>query len=154
MTVWFVDTSVFCNLLPVPGFDQHRVDVAAEYRDKLARREALILPVTAVVETGNFIAQLSDGRTRRRTATSFIDVLRLVVQGKAPWRLHEFPWGVDFLSRLLDGADSGSTLVEHAVNGLGAGDLCILTERQTYALRTGLRDVRIWTRDNALSGYS
>ena len=154
MTVWFVDTSVFCNLLPVPGFDQHRVEVQVDYRERLARRETLILPVTAVVETGNFIAQLSDGRVRRQTAELFTTVLRLVVQGQAPWRLHEFPWGVDFLSRFLDGADTRSTLVEHAVNKIGAGDLCILTERQTYTLPTGLADVRIWARDNALSGYS
>ena len=154
MTVWFVDTSVFCNLLPVPGFDQHRAEVTAEYRERLDRRHALILPVTAVVETGNFVAQLPDGRLRRRTAQLFTDVLRLVVQGRAPWTLHEFSWGIEFLSRFLDGADTTSTLVEHAANKLGAGDLCILTERQTYTVRTGLTDVRVWTRDNALSGYS
>ena len=154
MTVWFVDTSVFCNVLPVPGRDQHRGEVLGELEHKVARREPLILPVTAVIETGNFIAQLDDGGVRRRTGETFTAVLRLVIQGRAPWRLHQFEWGVDFLSRFLDGADTKASLVEHAVNKLGAGDLCVLTERQTYTLRTGLADVRIWTRDNALSGYS
>ena len=126
----------------------------AESREELARGDTSILPVTAAVETGNFVAQLADGRIRRATAERFTGVLRLVVRGHAPWRLHEFPWGVDFLSRFVNGADTRSTLIEHAVNQVGAGDSCILTERQTYTMRTGLHDVRIWTRDNALAGYS
>jgi hypothetical protein len=81
MTVSFVDTSILCNMLPVPGRDQQRDEVIEELREKLAEGETLILPVTAVIETGNFVAQLKDGR--------------------APWRLHEFERGATFLDGLL-----------------------------------------------------
>ena len=154
MTVWFVDTSVFCNLLPVPGLDQHRKEVLAEFSIRMADKSVLILPVTAVVETGNFIAQLPDGRLRRSTAKRFVDVLQLVIEGRAPWRLHQFEWGVAFLQRLLDGGGTQIPLVVHAENKLGAGDLCILTERQTYTLRTGITDVKVWARDAALEAHN
>jgi non-ribosomal peptide synthase protein (TIGR01720 family) len=45
----------------------------------------------------------------------------------------------------------GGVLDEDAVRDLAQ---TWLTERQTYATRTGLSDVRIWTRDHALAGYS
>ncbi|MEU4536422.1 hypothetical protein AB0G15_16305 [Streptosporangium sp. NPDC023825] len=52
----------------------------------------LILPVTAVIETGNHIAQLSDGRLRRQPADKLSDLLGLVITGQAPWVLHTVEW--------------------------------------------------------------
>jgi hypothetical protein len=150
----FVDTTILCNLIPVPGRAQDRELVAAQMRAKERAGEVLILPVTAVVEAGNFIAQLPDGTARRTTAQTFERLMALVVAGNAPWQLHQFLWGEEFLQSFLAGADTGLTLVEHAVNKLGAGDLCILTERETYKSRTGIRSVDIWTRDAALSAYN
>jgi hypothetical protein len=115
--------------------------------------EVLILPITTVVETGNFIGRL-DGGERRRTAQKFDQVLRLVIAGKAPWKLHQLAWDADFLQRFLDGAGTGSTMVQHAVAGVGGGDLCILTERDSYQRRTGAALVTIWTHDARLAAHA
>lgn len=152
-TVTFVDTTVLCNILPVPGRDQDSVEVLKNLKERVAAREILILPVTAIIETGNFIAQVPDGSARRATAEQLIRVVELVIAGKAPWRLHEFEWGVDFLRSIRDGAGSGMTFVQHAVNQVGAGDVCILAERELYSRRTGITDVRIWTRDTGLGAH-
>jgi len=66
--VSFVDTSILCNLLPIPGRDENRAEVIAQFHAKAAAREVLIMPVTAVIEAGNFIAQLGNGGIRRSTA--------------------------------------------------------------------------------------
>lgn len=153
-TVWFVDTSVVCNLLPVPGRDQDREDVINEMRERQTTGSVFILPLTAVVETGNHISQLHDGRLRRQTAEKFRDLLRLVVAEKAPWKLHVFSWGKEMLEQLIDGASTGQSLVDNFVTGLGCGDLCILAEREIYKVRSGLIDVKIWAIDAQLASRS
>jgi hypothetical protein len=105
----FVDTTILCNLIPIPGRAQDREQVAAQMRAKERAGEVLILPVTAVVEAGNFIAQLPDGTARRTTAQTFERLMALVVAGNAPWQLHQFLWGEEFLQSFLAGADTGLT---------------------------------------------
>ncbi len=150
--VTFIDTSVLCNLVPVPGRDQHAGEVRSEMSGRLAAGERFILPITAVIETGNFIAQISDGRVRRQTAEKLSGILRLICEGKAPWVLHDVAWDRDFLNHLLDGADTSASYVEHAANQVGAGDLCIINERYHYQQRSRIR-AQIWTFDTGLAAY-
>lgn len=152
-SVAFVDTSILCNLVPVPGRDQDREQVQKELKLRLSRREEFILPITAVVETGNFIAQLENGGLRRTTAQKLASILRLICEGRAPWILHDVPWNRNFLEQLLEGADTQTDYVTHAQNRLGTGDLCVLTERHQYHLRTGI-PATIWTLDAGLRAYA
>ncbi|MFZ7088910.1 hypothetical protein [Curtobacterium sp. RRHDQ10] len=149
-TISFIDTTILCNLVPVPGYDQHRDQVIEEMSIRLDHGEEFILPITSVIETGNHIAQLGSGGARRQAAMKLNDLLRLICAGQAPWVLHDVAWNDSFLQKLLDGADTETSYVDHAVAGVGAGDLCILTERQTYSERTR-RPAGIWTLDGGLS---
>src|SRR3954453_10810683 len=98
----FVETSILCNLLEVPGKSQDRDKVIEELRLKLEARDLdLLLPVTAIIETGNHIAQLADGRMRRSCAERFADVLRMVADGRAPWALNEVEWDAGHLRSLV-----------------------------------------------------
>ncbi|WP_329132292.1 hypothetical protein OG552_12630 [Streptomyces sp. NBC_01476] len=152
--VEFVDTSVLCNLLGIPGKCQDRERVAAELKRKEAARDCdLLLPVTAVIETGNHIAQLPDGRQRRTHAEIFAKVLQSVVEGKAPWALNAVEWDAAHLSALIAGGTTGSSLVEHACNRLGCGDLNILIERDRYLARTSGVEAGVWTLDELLRSY-
>ena len=151
--VIFIDTSILCNIVPVPGFDQHREKVRAEMKEYVEKKAKFILPITTVIETGNHIAQLAGGNDRRESAERFSEILRLVVEHKAPWSLVDVEWGEDFLSDLLEGADTEESLVDLAVRKVGLGDLCILTERMRYERRTQLR-ATIWTLDKALAAHN
>ena len=151
--VIFIDTSILCNIVPVPGFDQHREKVRAEMKEYVKKKAKFILPITAVIETGNHIAQLPNGDKRRESAERFSEILRLVVEHKAPWSLVDVEWREDFLSDLLEGADTEESLVDLAVRKVGLGDLCILTERMRYERRTQLR-ATIWTLDKALAAHN
>ena len=151
--VIFIDTSILCHSMPVPGFDQHREKVRAEMKEYVEKKAKFILPITTVIETGNHIAQLAGGNDRRESAERFSEILRLVVEHKAPWSLVDVEWREDFLSDLLEGADTEESLVDLAVRKVGLGDLCILTERMRYERRTQLR-ATIWTLDKALAAHN
>ncbi|MFH9264261.1 hypothetical protein ACH4KN_08360 [Streptomyces sp. NPDC017546] len=153
--VEFVDTSILCNLLDVPGKCQDRKQVIAELKSKRERRETdLLLPVTAIIETGNHIAQVSNGRARRSCAERLSGVLTTVIEGKAPWALNEVEWDAAHLRALVNGGSTGSSLIEHACNKLGCGDLNILIERDRYLARTSGVRASIWTLDDLLSSYA
>ncbi|MET9291583.1 hypothetical protein [Streptomyces sp. NPDC003077] len=142
-------------MLEVPGKCQDREKVLQELRRKREVRDCdLLLPVTAVIETGNHIAQLADGYQRRTSAEKFAAVLRMVVEGKAPWALNEVEWDAAHLSTLIAGGSTGSSLVEHACNRLGCGDLNILIERDRYLARTSGITATVWTLDELLSAYA
>ena len=150
--VEFVDTSILCNLLDVPGKNQHQREIVEELR--LKRRQCdLILPVTAVIETGNHIAQLGNGHDRRDRATKLDALLNLVIRGEAPWVLHTVEWGEPFLRELLGGGGTRIGLADHAMSRLGLGDLCILTEREMYRRRVAGVEVGIWTLDEQLKAH-
>lgn len=149
----FIDTSVLCNLVPVPKLDQDREKIVTEMAEKMDQGIEFILPITTVIETGNHIAQVSDGTARRTAARKLDTLLRMVIESKAPWTLHEISWNKQFLERFLAGGSSGSSYVDHAQAKVGAGDLCILTERDHYVSRT-LKPASIWTLDQGLAAHN
>jgi hypothetical protein len=120
----FIDTSILCNLIPVPGRNQQENEVRNEMSTRLKAGQKFILPITAVIETGNFVAQISDGRQRLTTATKLEEILRLICAGKAPWVLHDVSWNQAFLEEFLDGAGTMTTYSQHAQSKVGAG-ICV-----------------------------
>jgi hypothetical protein len=154
-TVEFVDTSILVNLLNVPHLNQRHAEVVEQLQNKRAEGVQFILPITAVIETGNHIAQVSDGYHRRACAERFVSMLAMVAEKKAPWVLHELGWDAEFLLLLVDGASSGTSLIDHASAQVGCGDLSILAERDRYlgGVSKGVR-AAIWTLDHGLAAWS
>ncbi len=152
-TVAFINTSILCNIIPVPGLCQDRDEVVAEFKQRISNGHTFILPITTVVETGNHIRHVPDGRQRRTCAERFGDILKATINLDAPWTLHEFRWDAPFVSELLRGATTGISFIDHAQQGLGCGDLCILCERDAYRRRSGIPDVTVWTLDGPLSSH-
>ncbi|MBO3724594.1 hypothetical protein J5X07_06045 [Actinomyces bowdenii] len=159
MTVWFIDTSILVHILDIPGLSKSghpsRDEALSDLRARTAQKDIFLLPITTVIETGNHICQLDDGQQRRRAAERFRGVLQKIIDGEAPWRLNEVQWDHDFLASFLNGAATQQQWVEHACQQtLGGGDMSILVEREQYQMRTGLRDVRIWTLDHQLQAFA
>lgn len=153
VTVRFVDTSVLCNLLDVPGRNQDRDEVQAEFKELVREgRTRFVIPVTTVIETGNHIANAAGDR---RAAAKRLDrFLAEASTDEAPWQLHAVTWGRDFLGSLRAGDGTGASLVDHLGNGtMGTGDLAILCERDAFRKRTGFRNVEIWTLEAILGAY-
>lgn len=153
MAVVFIDTSVLCNLLRVPGKAQHQDEVRADYEMHRATGDTFVLPMAAVIETGNHIEQLEEslGYHRRRCAEGLVNILRLVAGGDEPWVLHELSWDAEYLRRFCDGSDTTPAFVDVATAGaIGGGDLSILIERAQYRERVQGQVVELWTYDDEL----
>ena len=86
-----VDTSVLLNVLDVPAFNQHRVEVFARFEELLDADASFLLPMATIFETGDHIADLTDGRQRRRFAEIFRHRIRQALEGEAPWVPIRFP---------------------------------------------------------------
>ena len=141
-----VDTSVFLNFLNVPGCNQNRDAVLVRFGQLLDEAANLLLPMGAVFETGNHIADVRDGRQRRRYAAVFSDQVRKAQQGEAPWTLVPSPDG-DRLRDLLN------RFPEDAMRGLGMVDLSIVEEWERACSRHRHRRVLVWALDRHLAGY-
>lgn len=154
MHVQFIDTSVLCHLLEVPGRSSkgEAAEIQRVFRERFDAGVRFVLPITTVVETGNFIAQC--GEDRRSAAQRFHLALAAAASDSPPWLIHDVAWNADFVNDLLAGNGTGVTLIEHfTAKSLGAGDLTILVERDRYAARRSFDTVEIWTTDGALSAY-
>jgi hypothetical protein len=149
-TVTMIDTSVLCELLQVPG--KCNPAMASDVRTELDRRwqegERFVIPVTAVIETGNHIAQ-SDGN-RYETAGRLVRLLRGAVAEDGPWRVLQTQLGGEFLLALCDGDSTGESLETLAAAKVGSGDVAILVERDQLLSGSALGAVQVWTLDEGL----
>lgn len=147
-SVILVDTCILLNVLNIPAFNQHRAAVFDELELLSADTSVnLLLPMAAIIETGNHIAQLADGGQRRRFATVFADAVRAALRGDAPWRAMQAP-GIEEIERWLD------EFPEHAMRGVGMGDLSIIKEWLAVKARHPTHHVTIWTLDGAMGGFA
>lgn len=137
--VEFVDTSILVELIGVPGKAQQVDAVRAQLPDRARRRVDLVLPTAAVIETGNHIHHVGDGRARRRCATTFAGMLDLSARGEAPWVLHDATWDAELLDAIRTGSTTGSDLVEHATRGDKVG---LVGGRPAAVLRRCVRGPR------------
>jgi hypothetical protein len=150
--VTFIDTSVLCELLEVPGMCGNVDDIRAEFELRAQDGERFVIPITAVIETGNHIAQ--SGGDRHDTAGRFVRFITAVINGTSPFTLHRLDWDDAFLSELCAGNATGQPLADLAARRVGAGDVAILVERDRFRKSSAFSDVSVWTLDSDLAAYA
>ena len=106
----------------------------------------LLLPVAAIVETGNHVARNRDGNVRRATAVKFVRMVKQAIEGETPFTPTPFlePAG------LLQWLDE---FPQFAMEGMGLGDLSIVKEWEAQCRRFPGRRVFIWSLDRHLASY-
>lgn len=149
--VLFVDTSVLLRLIGADGDDAAR-EIANEIEQRSARGEQIVIPVTAIIEAGNRIAQRASDR--RRLAERLAKVLEAASSAQPPWVVRATTWNRQFVDELLDGNSTGADLITLIGDGrLGSGDIAIFVERDQFQRSTAYVDVRIWSLDDTLAAY-
>ncbi|WP_419944498.1 hypothetical protein [Candidatus Poriferisodalis sp.] len=149
--VLFVDTSVLLRLIGTDGDDAAR-EIASEFEQRSERGQQFVIPVTAVIEAGNRIAQRASDR--RRLAERLARVLKAASSAQPPWVVRATTWNRQFVDELLDGNSTGTDLITLVGDGrLGSGDVAILVERDQFQRSTAHVDVRIWSLDDTLAAY-
>ena len=144
--VAIVDTSIFCEFLNIPNMNSSREKVIKEFTDLVANDTSFLLPMATVYETGNHIAQLSDGGHRRRFAEVFVREVQKAINGDAPWQIMQVPTVEDVRMWLND-------FTEYAMREVSMGDMSIIKEWEAARKRTPYLRVFIWSLDRDLMGY-
>lgn len=146
MSICLIDTSILCELLEIPDRCQNAGEVAAELRRKIERDETLLLPVSAIVETGNHIGQIRDGRVRRSHAEKFVRLIQQAIRGETPFIATPF-FETESLLEWLD------EFPDWAMRGSGLADLTIAKEYERQCALHRSRTVYVWSKDRHLSSY-
>lgn len=150
-----LDTSVYLNVLNVPGFNQDRQTVLDDFRKAIKQNDHFLLPLATVWETGNHIAHLPKGQQRRTFAKRLVDDVLRAFQGQTPYRATHFPerdefeaWLKDFPDKAMCNKSSTKT-----TEGTSLADLSIIKEWERNCRLNPMSQVRIWSLDMDLSGY-
>jgi len=153
-TITLIDTSVLNELLEVPGKCQQAAKVQAEFMARQVAGERFILPMTAIIETGNQIAQVKTGN-RRAAAERFVAFVERARADEPPWTVAEVTWGAELLGQLCAGDSTGMSFVDLAGNGLlGGGYTAILVERDLLRRRSSTANVQVWTLEKTLGSLA
>lgn len=141
-----LDTSIYLNVLDVPGFSGERTEVLNEFERAVRAGDRFLLPLASVWETGKHIAQLRDGRQRRQWAEHLTRDVRSAFEGSTPYSATHFAKREEFegwLASFPDAAAAGKSLADHS----------LIQEWQRNCELNPLRRVRIWSLDSDLAGY-
>jgi len=153
--VCLIDTSVFLNLLNVPGCNQDAAGVGADFVEYVGNDCTFILPMATILETGNHIAQNGNGTLRRQTAQRFCAEIRGAFTGEAPYRPSEFPNTQEILGWLDEFPNKAGHNKSPTRTGEGTSfsDLSIIKEYKKCVARFPMSEVFIWSLDEDLATF-
>jgi len=140
-----VDTSVFVNILDIPGLNQNRNNTIKQLRIYVKDTACnLLLPVATIIESGNHIAKLSDGRQRRRFASIFCSEVTKAIDGMAQWQAMRPPTSQDIKEWM-------ATFPDSAMRQVSMGDISIKCDWKKTSQRHSGDRVLVWSLDGDLS---
>lgn len=146
MTICIVDTSILVELLNLRGLASRHDELVAELARRAAAGERFLLPVAVLVETGNHVAQIPDGGSRRRSADDFVRFATISLHGESPFTPTPLPAIADIAAWLSDFPDC-------AMRGIGLADRSLIALWDAQRQLHPRRRVYIWSLDAALVGY-
>ncbi len=146
--IHFIDTSVFVELLNVPGRNGHHEDIKSEYELLVKNGDMFVLPVAVLVETGNHIAHIGNGNDRHRIAQLFSTIVQKAVDMEDNWSvIPEISTAI--LKNIL------RQFPAQACAQTGFGDASIIEQFEDYwNNRQPIGEMRIWSEDQHLQSYS
>lgn len=150
-----LDTSIYMNVLDIPGWNQHRGTVLADFATKIDNSDIFLLPMAAIWETGNHIARLADGATRRKYAELLVKDVHLAITGQHPYRPTHFPDREEFLRWLETFPDYAmrNKTPSKTTEGISLSDHSIINEFNRTCEIHPLSNIYIWSLDLDLNSY-
>jgi hypothetical protein len=150
-----LDTSVYLNVLDVPGRNQQREAIFNHFEQRVRQRDHFLLPMATIWETGNHISRLNTGTLRRRYAWQLADSVQAALSGHAPFRTTYFPDSrvfAQWLQAFPDMAQRNKS-PQKTTEGVSLSDLSIIKEWEQTRDRHALSRVLIWSLDSDLAAY-
>ena len=143
MTVCIVDTSILAELLNLPGMAEEHEETVASFEARQKEREQFLLPLAALIETGNHVAHLTDGAARRKFAQIFVTFAKAALGGATPFVATPFPSANDVAS-WLDG------FPDQAMKKVGLADRSMIALWEEQVELHPMRRIYIWSLDSDL----
>jgi hypothetical protein len=143
--IWIIDTTVFLNILDVPGSNSDRDDILEELKQRIKVNDLFFLPFVVLIESGNPIAKLNRN-LRFNKAEQFVAHVKQALNNEAPYKTLKFPERGEFLE-WLEG------FPEMASREIGFADYSIIKDWEEQARLFPGWSVRIWSLDQHLQGY-
>ena len=123
------------KLLEIPGKYSDAERVKADFK--------------SIVESGNHIAHIADGRIRRERSLILKEFLEKTANNEAPWKLYGVKLEKDDLLALAEKFPDYALQYE-----MGLGDMSIIHFYEKYKEETpAVGHIMIWSTDRHLSGY-
>ncbi len=147
--VVLIDTSILNRLIGLDGEEEAR-EILQEFESRRSNGQLFAIPVTAIVESGNHVAQ----RGGRLHAQALVAVIEQAKAADPPWIIRAVTWDEDFLTALVAGDSTGSTLTDLlADRRMGTGDVAILVERDDFRSSSAYTAFEVWSLDAELSAH-
>ncbi|MET3564117.1 hypothetical protein ABID30_003214 [Enterococcus rotai] len=152
--IYFIDTCVLLNILRVPKkYDENK---SKEHSKKLIdisykANATIIMPISVIIETGNFINHIDSDYHKRQCLKKFMDILKNIKEETAPWLIYGYEYFQEDLNKIID------TATELSPYGVGMGDAFILESFNRYidTLEPYKKYlIEIWSDDEHLQAYS
>lgn len=151
MSICLIDTSILCEILQVPNKCGNHREIYSQMEQKI-ETESLLLPMSAIIETGNHIGQNGDGRQRRAAADRFVTIIQQAIRGETPFTTTPFFEREDLQVWLAEFPD-WAMRTDAKGKGSGFSDLTIFKEFERQCALNRNRRVYIWSNDQHLSSY-
>ncbi|MFZ1730571.1 MAG: hypothetical protein WBQ23_04570 [Bacteroidota bacterium] len=150
-----LDTSVYLNVLDVPGFNQDRDAIFDQFNYRIENGDYFLLPMATIWETGNHIADIESGGYRRKWAELLYSDVNKALTGNTPYKATYFPERSVFLTWLADFPDFAqrNKTDRHTREGVSLSDLSIIKEWEQTRDRHNMSRVLIWSLDHDLMSY-
>lgn len=154
-TIWLIDTSVYLNVLNIPGYSQDCDAVLDAFAVGKDAGDRYLLPMATIWETGNHISRLPDGAARRTYAGRLVDDVGDALAGKAPYVATYFPDRETFSRWLAEFPEfaARSKSPDKTREGVSLADLSLIKEWEQTCARNPQRRVCIWSLDRDLQAY-
>ena len=144
--IWVVDTSILLNILRHPTRNQDKEAVNAAFRTRLKAGHLFVIPITTIIETGNWAYKMEAG-LRKPWAEHFARFISQSLSGRAPFLLLDFPSHEEMTTYLAE--------LPTQIDTMGLGDKLILSqwEQLCESGKYSGYQINIWSLDNdALKG--
>ena len=145
-SVMLIDTSILCELIEVPGKSNATVasKIKTTFGQLVGNGVRFILPLAAVIETGNHIAQNGDGSVRRSKGQALKSFVEKSLKQDSPFLKPPF-WNKEDLEAWME------DFPDSAMREIGLGDVSIKRDLAIAKARLQLPSalsIEIWSSDS------
>jgi len=153
--VIIIDTNVMCVWLQIPGKETAGKNNSITYEsvktyieEETRKGATLVLPLTSIIETGNFVAQIE--QNRNAIGSKLADMIIAAASGTAPWVAFSQQGDLWTNEALVNLANRWRETVVTEKQSIG--DAAIVDVAEYYA-KSHLFEVVIYTGDGGLKNH-